>query len=137
VTDLFINKNVFIIWVFWVVPVLQPPHANMLNSVTEIQILGTISYHQNLPKHFQTILAPPSPFYGSIFRFFFFRRRRATPERHRPGVEGLLRRRPRELGRRPHSVEVDETTAQTTDQSSPHGNPRSSQRRSVATSRRR
>jgi hypothetical protein len=26
-TDLlFINKNVFIIWVFWVVPVLQPPH---------------------------------------------------------------------------------------------------------------
>ncbi|KAH0807709.1 hypothetical protein GEV33_015082 [Tenebrio molitor] len=32
----------------------------MLNSVTEIQILGTISYHQNLPKHFQTILAPPN-----------------------------------------------------------------------------
>jgi hypothetical protein len=63
VTDLFINKNVFIIWVFWVVPVLQPPHANMLISVTEIQILGTISYHQNLPEHFQTILAH--------FTFFF------------------------------------------------------------------
>jgi hypothetical protein len=132
-TDLFINKNVFIIWVFWVVPVLQPPHANMLNSVTEIQILETISYHQNLPEHFQTILAC----FTVPFFVFFFRRRRATPERHRPGVEGLLRRRPRELGRRPDSVEVDETTAQTTDQSSPHGNPRSSPRRSVATSRRR
>jgi hypothetical protein len=27
-TDLFINKNVFIIWVFWVIPVLQPPRSD-------------------------------------------------------------------------------------------------------------